>query len=126
MTGLSTDFPLRSLFKNINCCEAQHRSLMAGSHQNLVAFGQFELDLERRALSREGAGVKLGSRALEILCVLARAKGEVVSKDELLARVWPGVVVEENNIQVHISALRKALEDNGDRETYLVTVPGRG
>jgi TolB-like protein/tetratricopeptide (TPR) repeat protein len=70
--------------------------------------------------------VRLGSRALDILCVLASAEGEVVSKDELMAQVWPGTVVEENNIQVHVSALRKALGEGGDGQTYLVTVPGRG
>ncbi|HKT17453.1 MAG TPA: winged helix-turn-helix domain-containing protein [Stellaceae bacterium] len=68
----------------------------------------------------------LGSRALDILCALALAKGEIVGKDELMTRVWPGLVVEENNIQVHVSALRKALEDGKSGETHIVTVPGRG
>ncbi len=89
-----------------------------------VEFGRFHLDLDQRKLSSDGAAVKLGSRALDILCVLASAEGDVVSKDKLMAEVWPGLVVEENNIQVHISALRKALEDRND--SYVVTVPGRG
>ena len=70
--------------------------------------------------------MQLGSRALDILCVLASAKGEIVSKDELMRRVWPDVAVEEGNIQVHVSALRKALDDGKDAQTYVVTVPGRG
>ena len=70
--------------------------------------------------------IPLGSRALDILCVLASAKGEVVSKDELMARVWPGVVVDENTIQVHVSALRKALDEGKSGHTHLMTVPGRG
>ena len=70
--------------------------------------------------------MRLGSRALDVLSVLAAARGDVVTKDELLARVWPGLVVEENNLQVQVSALRKALDENKCGESYLVTVPGRG
>jgi TolB-like protein len=57
---------------------------------------------------------------------LVSARGDVVSKDELMAKVWPGIVVEENNIQVHVSALRKALAGATDGQALLVTVPGRG
>ena len=63
-----------------------------------LTFGPFRLDLGRRHLTREGVSVPLGSRALDILCVLAAAKGDVVTKDELMTRVWPGLTVEENNI----------------------------
>jgi DNA-binding winged helix-turn-helix (wHTH) protein len=91
-----------------------------------IRFGRFQLDLARRELSRDNKPVRLGGRALDILCVLASAAGAVVSKDELMAQVWGGVVVEENNIQVHISALRKALYEDGGRERWIVTVPGRG
>jgi TolB-like protein len=58
--------------------------------------------------------------------VLAAAKGELVSKDELMTRVWPGLIVAENNVQVHVSALRKALDEEKSGQSYLVTVPGRG
>jgi TolB-like protein len=91
-----------------------------------VTFGRFRLDLGQRELARDGIPVQLGSRAFDILCVLASAKGEVVSKDELMTRVWPGLVVEENNITVHVSALRKALDEGKRGQSYLVTVPGRG
>jgi TolB-like protein/class 3 adenylate cyclase/predicted ATPase len=91
-----------------------------------ISFGRFRLDLARRELRRDQSPVRLGSRALDILCVLASAGGEVVSKDELMERVWAGVVVEEHNIEVHISALRRALAEDGDRESRIVTVPGRG
>jgi TolB-like protein len=91
-----------------------------------VRFGQFRLDVRQRKLTRGGEAVRLGSRALEILCVLASAQGDVVSKDDLMARVWPGIVVEENNIQVHVSALRKAIEEGKAGASCLVTVPGRG
>ena len=94
--------------------------------QNEVSFGRFRLDLSQRQLARDGVPVPLGSRALDILCALALAKGEVVSKDELMTRVWPGLVVDENNIQVHVSALRKALDEGTSGQTHLMTVPGRG
>jgi TolB-like protein/tetratricopeptide (TPR) repeat protein len=90
-----------------------------------VNFGRFRFDPARRELSREGVPVRLGSRALDILAVLASAKGEPVTKDELLAQVWPGRVVEENALQVQVSALRKVL-DEGTGQSCLVSVPGRG
>ncbi|MGH7113544.1 MAG: winged helix-turn-helix domain-containing protein, partial [Stellaceae bacterium] len=91
-----------------------------------ISLGRFRLDVARRELRRDGRSVRLGSRALDILFVLAAAEGALVTKDELMARVWPGVVVAENNIHVHISALRRALDDNGAGESAIVTVPGRG
>ena len=91
-----------------------------------ISIGQFRLDLGARALSREGKLVPIGSRALEILCVLAAAKGEVVGKDELMSRVWPGAIVEENTIQVHVSALRKALDEAGTGQRHVATVAGKG
>ncbi|HEY1805053.1 MAG TPA: winged helix-turn-helix domain-containing protein [Terracidiphilus sp.] len=94
--------------------------------QNALSFGPFRIDLHRRELMRDGSRVKIGSRALDILCVLASAKCELVTKDELMARVWPNFVVEENNIQVHVSALRKALDNGQTGQIHLVTIPGRG
>jgi DNA-binding winged helix-turn-helix (wHTH) protein len=91
-----------------------------------ISFGRFRLNFARRELRHDDGPVRLGGRALDILCELASAGGAVVSKDELMARVWPGVVVEENNLQVHISALRKALEADNTGESWIVTVPGRG
>lgn len=89
-------------------------------------FGPFRLDLLRRELWQGDKLLPLGERALDILCLLVSARGDVVSKDELMAKVWPGIVVEENNIQVHVSALRKALAGTTDGQALLVTVPGRG
>jgi TolB-like protein len=91
-----------------------------------IHFGRFCLDLAQGGLLRDGKPVPLGNRALEILIVLASAKGKIVTKDELMARVWPGPVVEENNIQVHVSALRKALDDGNTTGSCVITVPGRG
>ena len=89
-------------------------------------FGPFRLDPARRELSRDGRPVRVGRRALDILCALASARGAVVSKDELMARVWRGVVVEENNIEVHVSALRKIIDQDSNGLNCIVTMPGRG
>ncbi len=91
-----------------------------------VSFGRFRLDFRLRKLTSNGVPVDLQSKAFDILCVLASAQGEVVLKDEIMAKVWPGLVVEESNIQVHISALRKALGEETDKPINLFTVPGRG
>ena len=76
-----------------------------------------------RQVSRNGCALPVGGKALDLLSVLAEAEGNLVTKDELMAAVWPGVIVEENAIQVHMSAARKALGADADR---LVTVRGRG
>ena len=91
-----------------------------------VSFGCFRLDLRRPELQRDGQPVQIHRHALGILCALAEAKGEIVSKDELMARLWPGRIVEEGNLHVHISALRKALDEHGEGHSLVVTVPGRG
>ncbi len=91
-----------------------------------VSFGPFRLDFGQRVLLRDGKPVRLGSRALDILCVLASAKGDLVTKDALMAAVWPGQIVEENVIQVHVSALRKAFDKDRSGRDYIATVPGRG
>jgi len=91
-----------------------------------ISFGRFQFDLTRRELRRDEKPVRLGSRALHILCVLASAEGRVVTKDELMAQVWQGTIVEENNLHFHISSLRRALDADGTGESWIVTVPGRG
>jgi DNA-binding winged helix-turn-helix (wHTH) protein len=85
-----------------------------------LAFGPFRLDLRGRRLTRDGAPVPIGGRALDVFGALVSA-GDTVSKDALLNQVWPGTFVDDNNLQVQISALRKALGDG-----WVVTIPGRG
>ncbi len=91
-----------------------------------MRFGAFRLSVDRRELLKNGVPVPLGSRAFDVLAALLRRAGNVASKDELLAEVWPGTIVEENNLQVQVSALRKALGDGPEGSRYLLTVPGRG
>src|SRR3954468_22743030 len=91
-----------------------------------VRFGRFRLNLGQRRLTRDGAPVGLNGRPLDILCVLASARGEVVTKDELMTRIWPGQIVEENAIQVQVSTLRKVLDEDKSGQPHVITVPGRG
>jgi TolB-like protein len=88
--------------------------------------GDLRLDTERGTLACDGAPVELKRKAFEVLCALAQAGGALVTKDELLARVWPHETVEENNLQVHVSALRKVLQRHAADTVHLVTVPGKG
>ena len=80
-----------------------------------MRFGRFVLDPVHRELRADGAPVAIGGRTLEILEILIAAGGAVVTKDELVTRVWAGAVVEDNLVQVHISALRKALGEDPRR-----------
>jgi len=85
--------------------------------------GEWEIDLARRELRARGMPVPIGGRAFEIMEVLVRSARELVTKDDLSARVWPGAIIEENTVQVHISAIRKAL---GSDRGMLKTASGRG
>ena len=90
---------------------------------NCLEFGRFRLLIRQRELRSGDKPIALGSRAFDVLLVLLEAHGDLVTKEELLARAWSGIVVEESNIQVQISALRKAL---GKDRNLIVTVPLRG
>src|SRR5271166_1651737 len=91
--------------------------------ERAIAFGPFRLRPAQRLLLEGDKPVRLGSRALEILIALVEHRGEVVGKDELIARAWPGTFVEESNLKFQVSALRRTL---GDGSRYLATIPGRG
>ena len=86
-----------------------------------VKFGQFELQPATRRLLIDGCPARLGARAFDLLLVLVERRERIVSKDELLDLIWPGLIVEENNLQVHISALRKVCGPPA-----ISTIPGRG
>src|SRR3984893_8800452 len=89
----------------------------------ILKFGRFQVLPHRREFFAEGVPVALGSRAFDVLMVLIEAGGELVTKDEILSRVWPGMVVEEHSLQFHISALRKVL---GKDRGFIKTISGRG
>lgn len=99
---------------------------MAQSTKRIYEFGSFRLDPVKRLLWRDGEPVQLTSKAFEILLTLLESRGETLDKDALLSRVWPDTVVEEKNLTVNISTLRKALGENPREHRYIATVPGRG
>jgi TolB-like protein/DNA-binding winged helix-turn-helix (wHTH) protein/Tfp pilus assembly protein PilF len=91
-----------------------------------MAFGPFVLDLGARALLAGGEKLALSSRAFDILALLVSERDRVVSKDEILTKVWRGVAVEENNLAVQMSALRRVLGEHAGGQTMILTVPGQG
>jgi DNA-binding winged helix-turn-helix (wHTH) protein len=91
-----------------------------------ISFGPFRLLAAQRLLLEGDRPVRLGSRAFDILAALVERAGEVVDKKELLARVWPQTFVEDANLKIQVSALRRALGDGQGGHRYVVTVPGRG
>jgi DNA-binding winged helix-turn-helix (wHTH) protein len=106
--------------------DALKPSKPAGAPTREVSFGPFRL-LPAQFLLLEGdKSVPLGSRALEMLIVLLERPGELVTKQELMARVWPNLFVEPANLTVHISALRRRLRDGRDGNRFIINIPGRG
>jgi len=91
-----------------------------------ISFGPFRLLPTQFLLLEGGKPVPLGSRALQILIVLLERPGELVSKQELMARVWPDVFVDPANLTVQISALRRMLRDGRDGNRFIINIPGRG
>jgi DNA-binding winged helix-turn-helix (wHTH) protein len=101
---------------------ARDRSSRAAAEAALE-FGRFRVLLRQRQLVADGVPIELGTRAFDLLLVLLEADGSLVTKDELLSRVWPGIVVAEENLKVQISLLRKAFGEDRD---FIRTEFGRG
>src|SRR3981081_4717617 len=95
----------------------------AQGRQLVYESGEWEVDLARRELRARGVPVPVGGRAFEIIEVLVQSAGELVTKNDLSARIWPGAIVEENTLQFQIFAIRKAL---GSDRGILKTASGRG
>jgi len=89
-------------------------------------FGDFEVDVSKRALTRGNDRLTLNPKAFDLLVALLERHGAVLSKAELLERVWPDQFVEEGNLTVHVAAIRKALGDKKDGARFIATVPGLG
>ena len=93
---------------------------------DLYKFGDFQINPVKRQLLRNDAPIPVSGRALDLLLVLIEARDQIVTKDELMQRVWSDAIVEENNLTVAMSGLRKALGEEIQNPRYIVTVPGRG
>jgi Tol biopolymer transport system component/DNA-binding winged helix-turn-helix (wHTH) protein len=89
-------------------------------------FDEFRLDVRKRQLTRNGEVVPLYSKAFDLLLVMAQSSGRDLTKDELLDAVWPGQELEEANLTVNMSAVRKALGEKAAQPHYIINIPGRG
>lgn len=96
---------------------------LAGEH---IKFDDFDLDRTRRLLLKCGKPVALKSKTFDLLLALVENRGEVLTKDDLLDKVWAGQFVEEGNLKVQISTLRKVFGESSNDHRFIVTVPGRG
>ena len=92
----------------------------------IASFGPFRLHATERLLEMNGTPLKIGSRALDILITLLEHAPEVVSKRDLIRRVWGQLVVDEVSLRVHVAALRKRLGDGDSSVSYVTNIPGRG
>src|ERR1700752_2368178 len=91
-----------------------------------ISFGPFRLMAAQRLLLEGDKQVRLGSRAFDILAALVERPGEVVGKEDLIARAWPSTFVEDANLKIQVSALRRALGHGQGDNRYVATVVGRG
>lgn len=99
---------------------------MNGKEQEIYLFDTFQLDVGKGVLFRDELPVSLQWKAFEVLCVLVRSKGRLITRDEIIEEVWPDSFVEENNLSQHIRSIRKALGDGENGNKFIETVPRRG
>ena len=98
---------------------------MSVQTKRVYEFGSFRIDTAERVLLREGKPVSLTPKAFEVLILLVESSGHIVEKEELINRVWSDSFVEEGNLKVTVSMLRKVLESPGEQQ-FIETVPRRG
>ena len=99
---------------------------MSEQKPQIYEFDNFRLDVPNRELLRDGTHVALPAKAFDMLVVLIENGGRLVGKDDLFSRVWPDQIVEESNLTVQVSAIRKALGERKENPHYIATVPGHG
>lgn len=99
---------------------------MVEEKNQIYAFDNFRLDVRNRELLCDGKQVTLPAKAFDMLVVLIENHGRLIEKDELFSRVWPDQIVEESNLTVQVSAIRKALGERKENTRYISTVTGRG
>src|SRR5215203_571151 len=97
-----------------------------GRESEAISFDEFDLDTAHRRLLRNGEALAINAKTFDLLTFLIENNGRLISKDEILEAVWPDQFVEEANLSVQISALRKALGEKKGEPRFLVTIPGKG
>ncbi len=106
--------------------DGSDKKVMETISEKTFSFAEFELDTAKRLLLKAGQPLALNPKAFDLLTVLVNNHGQILSKDELLDRVWEGSFVEENNLTVHISALRKIFGEKKGEHQFIATIPGKG
>ncbi|MCI0416174.1 tetratricopeptide repeat protein [bacterium] len=99
---------------------------MSNNGTALYEFSDFRLDVPERLLLRKGKRVSLSEKAFQTLCVLVEQAPHLVTKNDLMSKVWPDTIVEENNLDKSVSALRQALGDRKGKARFIETVRGHG
>src|SRR6516165_2177342 len=99
---------------------------MSLMEKEIYDFGPFSLDPAERVISRDGVPLSLTPKVFDTLVCLVRNRGRLLTKDELLKEIWPNTFVEEVNLAVNISALRKVFGEGPQDCRYIATIPGSG
>jgi DNA-binding winged helix-turn-helix (wHTH) protein len=95
--------------------------------ERYLCFGQFQVDLEREELLKEGSRVRIGSKVLQVLLALVERPGETVTREALRARLWPDTFVNyDANVNTTVNKLRLALGDSPENPMYVETIPRQG
>jgi DNA-binding winged helix-turn-helix (wHTH) protein len=118
---MNTDAAPASFGGNLPSRSTSHSS--SRTAEAMLEFGRFRVLLRQRQLIADGVPIELGTRAFDLFLTLLESDGSLVTKEDLLSRVWPGIIVTEENLKVQVSALRKALGDDRD---LIRTEFGRG
>ena len=98
----------------------------AGVNEKVLSFGHYLLFRSEKLLMDRGRPLRLGSHAIDLLIALVERAGEVVSKNDLISYAWPNSIVDDNNLRVHVAAIRKILGDGHGGSRYIINVAGRG
>src|SRR2546425_7640360 len=115
-----------SLRKPEDSLKKSMKALMSKQDAPVYEFGQFRADAAERRLLKDGAPVPLPQKTFDTLLILLRHSGHLMTKDELMELIWPGVVVEENNLEQRISVLRRTLGADSNGVSMIETVPREG
>src|SRR5690348_3423542 len=96
------------------------------SDSQIFTFGPYRLRVRERVLEKDGRPLAIPEKTLDVLCVLVASRGQLVERETLMRKVWPGTFVEDSNIAFQISTLRRLLEESANSPKFIATVPKRG
>jgi DNA-binding winged helix-turn-helix (wHTH) protein len=115
-----------AIVKNVVSLKAASGVPVKRGMGHVISFGTFQLFPRQFLLLENGKAIRIGSRALEMLIALLERPGELVSKEDLMARVWPNTFVDPANLTVQVAGIRRALGDGRGGNRFLINITGRG